>query len=103
MYRGSAAAYGGTVTHRGRSRGIVMRRLCITMAIVLVASGCAARGNTPASAPAPTTDQTTATATEAPATATATPPSSSAVPAGILAIIPTGTGPNELAATADAV
>jgi streptogramin lyase len=80
-----------------------MRRLCIAMAIMLVASGCAAGGSTPNSAPAPTASPTAAGPTEAAPTATATPPSPSPLPAGVLAVIPTGTGPNELAATVDAV
>jgi virginiamycin B lyase len=85
-----------------------MRGLSIVIAIMLVASACAGQGGTPSSAATPTVGpteaiQTEASSSEAAPTVTAAPPSPTPLPAGVLAVIPTGEGPNELAATADTV
>ena len=84
-----------------------MRSRLIAIVIVLFTSGCANGGAAPstaptsavvaATAPVPITSPTVTAATQT------LPPSPTAPPAGLLAIIPTGNGPNELAATADAI
>ena len=102
-----SVGYGGTRSAPPGNEELVMRGLSIAIVVMLVASGCAGQGSAPSSAPPPTTDPTEVAPTEAApteaATPTAEPPSPTPLPAGVLAVIPTGAGPNELAATADAV